>query len=153
MSPRKIHLLSALLLVVAFVPASVSTSAAEVAPQRAFSTIEIYLDGGDQPLAAYQLTLQYAQADTRLVGIEGGSTPAFADAPHYDPRALRGGTIKLAAMQLEGPWPTHRVHVATLHVEHSATVTPRLAASQVVAATRNGGAATVDFSYEIGDSP
>ena len=127
------------------------TFATERAGDRAFSTVEIFLDCGSTELAAYQLTLQASRPDTRLVGVEGGRGAAFGDAPHYDPRALRGGFIKLAALQLEGPLSRGRVHVATLHVEHLATSPPRLTASEITAVDLDGEPTPVEFSQEIGD--
>lgn len=130
--------------------ATTSTSASEVEPPRAFSTVEIYLDIADRSLAAYQLTLETSRDDTRLVGVEGGAAP-FTEPPRYDPRALRGGRIKLAALCLDDSLRTGRVHVATLHLEHAAERIPRLDISEVVAVDGDGNPTAAESSQEIGD--
>jgi len=80
-----------------------------------FRPIDVYVDSGKEPLAAYQVEITATNA--RIAGVEGGETGAFADPPHYDPAALQGGRIILAAFNTGIDLPRGRTRVATLHME------------------------------------
>ena len=82
-----------------------------------FTTVDVVLDSGSSPLAAWQIEVEDPAGRAKIVGIEGGAHPAFAEPAHYDPRALAGGRIVLAAFSLEGDLPTGATRVATLHLE------------------------------------
>src|SRR5262245_55404811 len=58
-----------------------------------FEAFDVYVDSGATPLAAYQLELK-ATGDVKAVGIEGGESAAFLDAPYYDPAALHGDQVR-----------------------------------------------------------
>ncbi|MCB9876622.1 MAG: hypothetical protein H6835_03380 [Planctomycetes bacterium] len=80
-----------------------------------FATLDVLVDAGDHQLAAWQLDVTLATA--LLVGIEGGTDAAFRDAPRYDPAALQGGRVVLAALaDAQQQLPNGRVLVARLHV-------------------------------------
>lgn len=53
-----------------------------------FRALDVFIDAGDAPLAAYQFEFWADGGDVKLVGIEGGEHAAFSQPPHYDPRAL-----------------------------------------------------------------
>ena len=57
--------------------------------------------------------------DAMIVGVEGGDAPAFAAAPHYDPKALAGGRIIIADLDVGTDLPRGRTRVATLHMRES----------------------------------
>ena len=76
--------------------------------------IEVYVDAGEDRLAAYQLEIQLAGAE--IVGVEGGEHTAFGTPPYYDPAALRGSRIKLAALSTARDLPSGRTRIATLHI-------------------------------------
>lgn len=125
--------LPALLLLVAGLPS--------VAPAQGaghFRPVAIYVDTGDEPLAAYQLELLVTQGEAMIVGVEGGEHPAFREAPYYDPAALQGGRIILAAFSTGADLPRGRTRIGTVHVREidgqAAEYEPRL----IVCATRNG---------------
>ncbi len=98
-----------------------------------FRAIDVYIDPGSHALAAYQIELE---SDATIVGIEGGENRSFAEAPYYDPEALQGGRIILAAFTLDENLPRGRVRVARVHVMETgaALYHPRL-----VAAAQPGG--------------
>ena len=58
-----------------------------------FEYIDIYIDSGDVPLAAYQFELTDAGGSIKIVGIEGGEHEAFATPPYYDPKALKNNRV------------------------------------------------------------
>jgi hypothetical protein len=91
--------------------------ASGTAAQR-YQPIDVYIDSGDAPLAAYQVEVT-VDGDAMIVGVEGGDVPAFAAAPHYDPRALTGGRIIIADLDLGSDLPRGRTRVATLHMRES----------------------------------
>ena len=111
--------------------------------------MEIWIDSGDRPLAAYQLELTYDRAAASLVGVEGGDGP-FSAPPYYDPRGLTAGRVVLAAFTTqEGP-PKGRVRVARVHLEERAEA--RLAVRLTVAGTVGGDRipATIEMNWEGG---
>lgn len=103
------------------------------ASESRWEAVDVYVDSGKAPLAAYQLEVQ-ARMDpgvegraVKLVGVEGGEQGgAFGDPPYYDPDALRGERIILAAYSLaaEASLPTGRTRVARLHVQVPESGTP-----------------------------
>lgn len=83
-----------------------------------FAVVEVVLDTGATPLAAWQIELT---TSARLVGIEGGDHPAYAKPAFYDPAALSdagGGRIILAAFNTAAPadLPTGPTLIARFHV-------------------------------------
>lgn len=97
--------------------ALLGAGAGGAAAQR-YQPIDVYIDSGDAPLAAYQVEVT-VDGDAIIVGVEGGDVPAFAAAPHYDPRALAGGRIIIADLDLGADLPRGRTRVATLHMRES----------------------------------
>ena len=105
------------------------------AQERRFQAIEIFVDSGEALLAAWQIELTID--DATIVGVEGGEPEAWREPPHYDPEALMGGRIILAAFTT-GEAPAGRVRVARLHVEASGDAAERAVIAAVVAATTDG---------------
>ena len=79
-------------------------------------TIDIYVDAGDQRLAAYQVEFHDPTGQLKIVGVEGGEPAAFKSPPIYDPAALGRARIILAAYSTDRDLPTGRVCVARLRV-------------------------------------
>jgi len=79
-----------------------------------FVAVDVYVEAGDRKLAAWQIEIN---TDDRaaIVGVEGGAGDAYRDPPTYDPKALQGGKLVLAALTT-GPAPSGRVRVARIHV-------------------------------------
>jgi hypothetical protein len=83
-----------------------------------FRPVAVYIDSGGVPLAAYQVEI-IARGDARIVGVEGGESGAFHNPPYYDPAALQGGRIILAAFNTGSDLPRGRTRVATLHMRQA----------------------------------
>jgi len=81
-----------------------------------FGTVELFVDPRGQSLAAYQVEFVADPQRVTLVGVEGGEHPAFKEPPYYDPKALAGNRVILAALSTGADLPSARTRVATLHV-------------------------------------
>jgi hypothetical protein len=81
-----------------------------------FTTVDLFVDPRGQRLAAYQLEFVADPARVTLVGVEGGAHPAFTEPPYYDPAALSGNRVILAALNTGTDLPHERTRVATLHL-------------------------------------
>ena len=83
-----------------------------------FRAIDVYVDSGNTPLAAYQLEFSVTNVPTTIVGIEGGSPKAFREPPFYDPKAMQGERVIIAAFSTEAPehLPSGKTRVATIHI-------------------------------------
>ncbi len=85
-----------------------------------FESVDVFVDSGPQPLAAYQFELT-APAEpgfqSVIVGVEGGEHAAYASPPYYDPKALQNDRIIIASFSLAEELPTGRTRVARLHMQ------------------------------------
>lgn len=86
-----------------------------------FRVLDVYVDSGTSPLAAYQFEFNTKQKDAgemKLVGIEGGESTAFKEPPRYDPRALTlpAPRVIVAAFNTGKDLPTGKTRVARLMV-------------------------------------
>jgi hypothetical protein len=129
-------------------PASADETA--VAPARSFATIEVWIDSGESVLAGWQLRADFGKSDARIVGVEGGAPGAYHEPPHYDPRALNGGEIVLAALAEGNELPAGRILVAVLHVEHAPSGLPPLEISDVIGVGTDGRAVEARVVQENG---
>jgi hypothetical protein len=86
-----------------------------------FQAVEIFLDSRAVALAAYQLEFTVTSGNAKIVGIEGGEHPAFAEAPFYDPKAIQHERVILAAFstQAADKLPKGKTRVATIHLQVS----------------------------------
>jgi hypothetical protein len=57
--------------------------------------------------------------DATIVGVEGGTTDGSREPPFYDPRALAGGRIVLAAFHTRVALTRGRHRVATVHLREA----------------------------------
>ncbi len=115
----------------------VTAHATETGPVR-FRPLDVFIDTGDIPLAAYQVELVAVVGDSQIVGVEGGAHAAFKDPPYYDAKALMGGRIILAAFNIGDDLPTGRHRVCTLHVREAGPVPPDYGLELIVAADPTG---------------
>ena len=117
-----------------------------------FDAIDVYVDSGAQPLAAYQLDVSAAAGDVKIVGIEGGEHPAFADPPYYDPAAMRHDRVIVAAFSTAPPerLPNGRTRIATIHVQIAGEIEPTYVADLTVAATPEGKAISANVHLQTG---
>jgi len=83
-----------------------------------FRAVDIFVDSGNQPLAAYQLTFRSTNGSIKIVGIEGGEHSAFAEPPYYDPQAMQKDHVIIAAFNTGNTdqLPSGRTRIATIHV-------------------------------------
>ena len=81
-----------------------------------FVPVEVMVDSGKVGLGAYQIEVT-APEGVEIVGLEGGENGVFHDAPFYDPAALMGRRIVVAAFSTEGSLPQREVRVARLHLQ------------------------------------
>lgn len=117
-----------------------------------FRPVDVVIDTGGKPLAAYQFELVYEREIVKLVGVEGGEG-LFEPAPYYDPRGLEAGRIVIAAFTTEISPPAGRTRVARIHLAHTGDAVPELNASLVLAATTEGVRidATLELVFDPGE--
>ena len=84
------------------------------APGNRFVAVDVYVEAGERKLAAWQVEIGTGDR-AAVVGVEGGEPAAYREPPSYDPKALEGGKIVLAAFTT-GDAPSGRVRVARLHL-------------------------------------
>ena len=116
-----------------------------------FVPLQIRIDPGGSPLAAYQFELKAAKGRIRIVGVEGGSDPAFGRAPYYDPAALAQDRIVIAAYSLDGRLPTGPVRVATIHLQVQGDVEPEYELTLDAAADDHGDSISAKITHEQGE--
>jgi hypothetical protein len=135
---------------------------AKLAPVTAavrFAAVDIVIDSADQPLAVYQLEFtaktrgENAAASIKtvaIVGIEGGPHAAFNQPPYYDPAAIQGERVIIAAFSTAeaANLPHGKVRVATIHLQITGDAEPEYQVKTAVTATFGGktidAAATVE---------
>ncbi len=103
-----------------------------------FEAVEVYLDSGETPLAAYQFEFAAGTGEIRIVGIEGGEHPAYEEPPYYDPAALSKGRIIIAAFDTGDDLPTGKTRVARLHLQVIGDTEPEYVVKLDVAASTGG---------------
>ena len=101
-----------------------------------FAVVEVRVDSGGVELAAWQVELVDPTGRATVVGVEGGAEP-WSEPPRYDPAALRGGRIVLAAFLLEGARAGEQ-QVARVHLAIEGGAPVALDRELVVAAAPGG---------------
>lgn len=127
------RLFSALVVLAAVLLASASGGAKGAR----FYPVDLYIDSGDLPLAAWQVELTYPAREVSLVGIEGGDAP-FGEPPYYDPAGLSAGRVVIAAFTLDVAPKAGRARVATIHVMDGGGRPRAVEVRLVLAADRDG---------------
>ncbi len=123
------------------------------APERPavrFEAVDVYVDSGAKPLAAYQFELTATRGRAAIVGVEGGEHPAFQQAPYYDPAALQHDRIIIAAFSTGRDLPTGRTRVARVHLQVSGEEKPAYAVTLQAAATAGGARISATATVEQG---
>ena len=105
-----------------------------------FETVEIFVDSGAKPLAAYQLEFRVENGDAKIVGVEGGSHAAFREPPFYDPKAIQQERVILAAFNTAkaDKLPKNKTRVATIHLQISGNNEPEFTVKLKTAASADG---------------
>jgi hypothetical protein len=97
-----------------------------------FTAIDVFIDGGAEAVAAWQVEVK---GNAQIVGIEGGEG-VWKEPAQYDPDALSGGRLVLAAFTGAKEPPAGRVRVARLHVVSAGA--PEVTVKLVAAALPGG---------------
>lgn len=123
-----------------FVAARVSAQAPAADARARFHAVDIYVDSGATPLAAYQIDLCVTNGAAKIVGIEGGESPAYHEPPYYDPKAMEHERVIIAAFSLmpAAGLPHGRTRVATVHFESRDATAPQFRVKLEAAADARG---------------
>jgi hypothetical protein len=100
-----------------------------------FAAVNVYIDPHGKPLACYQVKIVATTGEVVLVGIEGGESAAFNNAPYYDPRALQGKRIIIGSYSMANDLPAGKTRVATLMFQATGNIRPNYEATLQVAAS------------------
>jgi hypothetical protein len=120
-------------------------------PKVRFAPLNIYLDSGNKPLAAYQFELKAAAGQIKIVGVEGGEHKAFEEAPYYDPAALAKNRIIIAAFNTGSELPKEKTRVATIHLQIIGDAEPDYELKLTVAADADANEISAEISFEKGE--
>ncbi len=125
-----------LLIAVMLIFNAAGMAAAESGESIRFRTAEIFIDSGDEKLAAWQVEVRYDKQSVAIVGLEGGDA-VFASPPYYDPRGMEGGRIVIASFTTDdAKAPAGKIRVTRLHLRISGS--PELAIRLITAAKPGG---------------
>lgn len=119
-----------------------------IQPNVRFQTVDVYVDTGDMPLAAYQFSVHSATRSALLAGLEGGEHPAFAPPPYYDPQALIDEKVIVAAFSTADDLPKGRTRVARLHVQVTGEKDAEYVATLQTAAGADGSVIPAKLTVE-----
>ena len=124
--------------------------AQEPESQAHFHAVDIYVDSGNAPLAAYQLEFSVTNVVTKIAGIEGGQHRAFRDAPFYDPKAMQQERVIIGAFSTDNPenLPKGKTRVATIHLETFGNTPPIFQLTLQTAADSAGNKIPVTVTCE-----
>jgi hypothetical protein len=123
----------------------------EIQPKVSFAPLNIYLDSGNKPLAAYQFELKTTTGQVKIVGVEGGQHKAFEEAPYYDPAALTNDRIIIAAFNTGSELPKGRTRIATIHLQIIGDTEPDYELELTVAADADANEIPTKISFEKGE--
>ena len=99
------------------------------------------------PLGAYQFEWLVNGGKASIVGVEGGEAKAFAPAPYYDPKALQGGRIVIAAFSTASDLPQGKTRVARVHLRIEGTA-PQFAVQLQACADGNGAVLDAAIAWQ-----
>lgn len=116
-----------------------------------FAPLHIYIDSGNESLAAYQFELKAAAGQIKIVGVEGGQSQAFKEAPYYDPAALQKDRIIIAAFSTGSNLPTGRTRIATIHLQIIGDAEPQYELKLIVAGDADGKEIPAEITFEKGE--
>jgi hypothetical protein len=120
-----------LLTLLVFALLATATRGQSTRPAVRFEAVDVMIDPRGRAMAAYQVEITLG--DAKLVGIEGGEHPAFAEPPRYDPKALQRSRVILAALSTASDLPRSPTRVARLHVMTAGDAAPNYTIRLIVA--------------------
>jgi hypothetical protein len=123
--------------------------AREEGPSR-FSAVDIYVDSKSAPLAAYQIEFTATNGVAKIVGIEGGDSPAFHEPPFYDSKAIQHERVIIAAFNTAAAdkLPSGKTRIATIHLQIIGDSAPQFQLTLQVAANPDGNRISADAGFE-----
>ena len=113
-----------------------------------FEAWDVFVDSGAQALGAYQFEWLVRGGGARIVGVEGGEHAAFATAPYYDPAALQGGRIVIAAFSTSKDLPHGRTRVARVHLLVDTGSKPEFAVQLQACADGDGATLQAEVTWK-----
>ena len=113
-----------------------------------FAAFDVFVDSGSSSLGAWQFEWLVKGGSARIVGVEGGEHAAFTAAPHYDPAALQGGRILIAAYSTATELPRGRTRVARVHLMIDAGAMPELTVQLQASADGEGAALAATVAWQ-----
>jgi len=115
-----------------------------------FGAVDIYVDSGSTPLAAYQLEFAATNGVAKIVGIEGGAPAAFRQPPFYDPKAIQHERVVIASFSTAPATdlPSGKTRVATIHYQTTDTQPPRFALKLQTAGDAQANRISAQASFE-----
>jgi len=116
-----------------------------------FAPLHIYIDSGNNSLAAYQFELKATAGQIKIVGVEGGRHEAFKEAPYYDKAALAKDRIIIAAFSTGSDLPKGRTRIATIHLQIAGETEPEYELKLAVAGDADGKEIHAEISFEKGE--
>ena len=118
-----------------------------------FEAVDIYVDSCTKPLAAYQLEFWVGNGGAKIVGIEGGTHPAFSEPPFHDPKAMQKERVIIAAFNTDSAnkLPRGKTRVATIHLQLSGGKTPEYKIKLQTAATVQARKISAEATFETQD--
>ena len=124
---------------------TVGTSFLVPQEQIRFVAFDVFVDPGGKPLAAWQIEVVCESGKSLIVGVESGEAPFNVKPPYYDPRALQGGRIVIAAFTMDKTPPSKRIRVARLHFQETGDA--KYVSRLITAASTDGG--RIDVTLEL----
>ena len=113
-----------------------------------FEAIDVFVDSGQQRLAAWQLEMKSTANDVQIVGIEGGEHPAFKETPYYDNRAIYSNRLIIAAFRTDENLLSGRSRVARIHVQVRGPGARTWISALTTAATADGTRIPAEISLQ-----
>ncbi|HKX61260.1 MAG TPA: hypothetical protein VJS65_05440 [Verrucomicrobiae bacterium] len=117
-----------------------------------FMVVDVMVETGNQPLAAYQIEVAGTNSNgtVKVVGIEGGEPAAFRSAPYYDPAAMQGERVILGAFSTApaAQLPRGEMRIATVHCLVSGDSRPVFRATVSAAATPDGQPVSIQVNVK-----
>ena len=120
-------------------------------PKVRFAPMQVYVDSGEQGLAAFQFELKAVRGQVQIVGIEGGEHKAFEEPGYYDPAAMANDRVIIGAFNTGKDVPTGRTRVATIHLQITGEVRPEYELKLAVAADPQGEEIATEITFETGE--
>jgi hypothetical protein len=120
-------------------------------PKVRFVSLPVYIDSGNSTLAAYQFELKTRTGQVKIVGLENGEHPAFAEPPYYDPAALAKDRIIIAAFNTGKNLPTGSTRVVTIQLQVIGDVQPQYELDLTVAADSDGNEIPAEITFVKGE--